>query len=87
MADWSGFLPPAERRRAVRRRSLHRLWTAVKRPRSLLLILLVADLALALALGLWARSLTLAVLALLPLLLAPPLGYLAYWLLWHDFHR
>ena len=87
MADWSGFLPPEQRRRAQRQRRLQRLWTNLKRPRSLLMLLVVVDLLLALALGLWARSLTLAVLAVVPLLLAPPLGYLAYWLLWQDFHR
>ena len=87
MADWSGFLPPEQRRRAERERRLRRLVTSLRRPRSLLVVLVVADVVLALALGIWAQSLTLAVLALLPLVLAPPIGYLAYWLLWHDFHR
>ena len=86
MADWSSNLPPEQRRRAIRDRRIRRLWTALKRPRSLLLLLATADALLALALGLWAQSTTLAVLALLPLLLAPPLGYLAYWLIWSDFH-
>lgn len=86
MPDWSGFLPPRQRRRAMRQRRLRRVCTNLQRPRSLLMTLAVADMALALALGLWAQSIALAVLALLPLLLAPPLGFLAYWLLWHDFH-
>jgi hypothetical protein len=82
-----GFLPEALRQQ--RRRSLLRvrLWSRLKQPRSLLVLLALLDLLVALAVGAWTGSLTLAVLAILPLLLAPALGGLAYWLLWQDFNR
>ncbi|MFM7315159.1 MAG: hypothetical protein ACKO0M_18695 [Cyanobium sp.] len=66
---------------------LLRLWSRVRRPRSLLILLSLVDLLVAAAVGTWTGSFTLAILATLPLLLAPALGGLAYWLLWQDFHR
>lgn len=64
-----------------------RTWTLLRRPRTLLLLLTLADVAVAVAVGLWTGSLTLTLLGLLPLLLAPALAGLTYWLLWQDFHR
>lgn len=87
MEPGPGFLPEALRQQ--RRRSLLRvrLWSRLRQPRSLLVLLALLDLLVALAVGAWTGSLTLAVLAILPLLLAPALGGLAYWLLWQDFNR
>ena len=66
---------------------LRRFWATLKRQRSILTLMVIVDAALAVAVGLWTHSFTLLLLALLPLLLAPALAALAYWLLWHDFHR
>lgn len=87
MGHGPGFLP--EELRQQRRRSLLwvRLWSRIRQPRSLLVLLALLDLLVALTVGAWTGSLTLAVLAILPLLLAPALGGLAYWLLWQDFNR
>ena len=49
-----------------------------------LLLLLYLGLALMLALR---TGVVLALLAAMPLLLAPPLSALVYWLLWSEFHR
>lgn len=87
MEPGRGFRPAQLERHQRRALLLRRTWTGLKRPRSVLLLLLIADVAVALAVGMWTSSLTLTVLALVPLLLAPALAGLAYWLLWHDFHR
>ena len=83
----SGFRPADLRSRQRRSLLALRLWSRLKNPRTLLALLALADLAVAVCVGLWTGSLTLLVLAALPLLLAPALGGLAYWLLWQDFHR
>lgn len=82
-----GFLPEDLRPRQQRSVLMVRLWTTLKRPRTLLALLALVDLGVAVGVGLWTGSLTLMVLAALPLLLAPALGALAYWLLWQDFNR
>lgn len=87
MEPGRGFRPAQLRRNQLRGLWLRRIWTGLKRPRNLVLLLVMADVAVALAVGISTGSLTLTVLALLPLLLAPVLAWLAYWLLWQDFHR
>ena len=87
MEPGRGFRPAQLQRHQRRALALQRFWAGLKRPRSLLLLLLIADVAVALAVGLWTSSLTLTLLALVPLMLAPALAGLAYWLLWQDFHR
>ncbi|MCP9777831.1 MULTISPECIES: hypothetical protein [unclassified Cyanobium] len=82
-----GFLPEDLRHQQQRSLLLVRLWSWIKRPRTLLALLALVDLGVAGAVGLWTSSLTLMVLAALPLVLAPALGGLAYWLLWQDFNR
>jgi hypothetical protein len=82
-----GFLPEELRRQRSRSLLLLRLWSWLRRPRTLLVLLAVMDLLVALAVGLWTGSLTLTLLAILPRVLAPALGGLAYWLLWQDFNR
>jgi len=82
-----GFQPADLRGRERRTLQVLRLWSRLKGPRPLLALLALLDLVVAVAVGLWTDSLTLMVLAALPLLLAPALGGLAYWLLWQDFHR
>lgn len=87
MEPGRGFLPQELRQRQRRSLLLVRLWSLLKRPRTLLALLALLDLAVAVAVGVWTGSFTLMALAALPLLLAPALAGLAYWLLWQDFHR
>ncbi|MFM2079571.1 MAG: hypothetical protein RLZZ219_253 [Cyanobacteriota bacterium] len=87
MEPGRGFLPQELRQRQRRSLLLVRLWSLLKRPRTLLALLALLDLAVAVAVGVWTGSFTLMALAALPLLLAPALAGLAYWLLWQDFNR
>jgi hypothetical protein len=79
-------VPPAERWRRAARLALRRLLSALarRRLRILLAVLVYAGLCL---LPLLIGQLHLTLLALLPLVLVPPLGYLTYRLAWHEFHR
>ena len=83
---WWRHLPPAERRRRAVQLGRHRLLSGLARPRLRILLagLVYAGLSL---LPLLIGQLHLSLLALLPLVLVPPLGYLTYLLAWHEFHR
>lgn len=79
-------VPPQQRRRLRRELRWLRLqaWLGRKDARILLLLLSYGLLCLIpLLLGLP----VLAGFALLPVLVVPPVGYLAYWLVWREFHR
>lgn len=84
---WWHHLPPERRRKRERLRLQSRRFRAWLSQRRQLIGLTVAFYLLCcvapLALGL---SL-LAVVALLPLLLVPPVGLLVYWLVWQEFHH
>lgn len=84
--DWLQLLPDHERRGLRWRRRIQRLRHQVLRPRTaiagLVLIYGIAVLVLAHQTGA-----VLGLLAALPLLLAPVLSGLMYWLLWSEFHQ
>jgi len=84
--DWLQLLPDHERRGLRWRRRIQRLRHQLLRPRttiaSLVLIYGIAVLVLAHQTGA-----VLGLLAALPLLLAPVLSGLMYWLLWSEFHQ
>lgn len=85
-SPWWKHVPHPQRRRLRWEIRWLRLqaWLGRKDVRILLLLLSYGLLCLIpLLLGLP----VLAGFALLPLLLVPPVGYLAYWLVWRDFHR
>ncbi len=85
-ADWSAFVPRSQLSR-VRRERLALRWRQRLSSRPVLVAaLLLAYLAVCVGLMLWSSA-SIGVLALLPLLLAPPVGYLAYWLVWREFHE
>ena len=84
--DWLMLLPERQRHQMRRRRRLLRLQSQLKMPRTGIsgpvLIYLIAVGVLAVN----TRPI-LALLAVMPLLLAPLLAGLIYWLLWAEFHR
>lgn len=84
--DWADYLPPEQRRRRERQRQLGRWLTALRERRVLFGICMGVYLCWSLALlvsGQWfAFSLS-----ILPLLLLPPLAYLAWWLVWKEFNE
>lgn len=84
--DWSAYVPPGRRRGLRLKRAWHRLWSGLATQRVLITLMVLIYLAICLGLILWG-GLSLGVLALLPLLLGPPVGYLAYWLVWREFHE
>lgn len=84
---WWQHLPPEQRRRRHHLQLLsQRLFTWLKQRRQLIVASAVFYLILCLApmlIGLHSLSLV----ALLPILLVPPVGYLIYWLVWKEFHH
>lgn len=83
---WWRHVPPAERPGRSLQLALLQLRAGLSRRRSrILLVLLVYGGLCALPLLVGQGALTL--LAVLPLVLVPPVGYLTYWLAWHEFHR
>ena len=84
--DWADYLPPEQRRRRERQRLLRRILMQLRQRRvlvgSCVGIYLLWCLALLAGGMLFAFSL-----ALLPILLLPPLGYLAWWLVWKEFNQ
>ena len=83
---WWQQLPPERRRRRLalqlQARRL-RAWLAVRRQR---IALTIAFYLLLCALPVGFGQPALGLVALLPLLLAPPVAYLIYWLVWLDYH-
>jgi len=84
--DWLELLPPHERGPRRQRRRIQRLRSQLIRPRSTIALLVLSYLVVVLTLARLTGS-VLALLATLPLILAPLLSALIYWLLWSDFHR
>jgi hypothetical protein len=85
-SDWSRHVPVVRRRQAVLQRALHHGWTRISSRRARLIYLVASYLAITIAV-LISTSISIAFLALAPLLLLPILGFLAYWLVWSDYHR
>jgi hypothetical protein len=86
VADWSAYMPPGRRRSLLLKRACRRFLSSLASQRVLITLMVLIYLAICLGLILWG-GLSLGVLALLPLLLGPPVGYLAYWLVWREFHE
>ena len=84
--DWLELLPPHERGPQRQRRRTQRLRSQLMRPRSTIALLVLVYLVVVITLARLTGS-VLALLATLPLILAPLLSALIYWLLWSDFHR
>lgn len=83
---WWSYVPESQRARKLQaarnQRWLHRL-----QQRKTQIALLVGIYAAVCTLPLFVGVQSLAMLALLPLLLLPALGLLAYWLTWKEFHH
>lgn len=84
--DWLQLLPPHEQRPLRWRRRWQRLRSQLLRPRMAIAGLVLVYLMVVVVLAQRTGS-VLALLAALPLLLAPLLSALIYWLLWSEFHR
>lgn len=84
--DWSQYIPLQERPRVERQRQRRR-WLLRLRQRRALINLCVGIYLL------WCGALLLRgmlfafSLSLLPILVLPPLGYLAWWLVWKEFNQ
>jgi hypothetical protein len=84
--DWADYLPAHEQRRRRRERQRRRFLQTLQRPRVRIGLCLLIY-------GLWTLALLVGgmgfpfALALLPLLALPPVGYLAWWLVWREFHH
>lgn len=85
-ASWWAHVPADQRLGRQTGVVIVRLRDAIRRPSFLVTTLFSAYAALCLGL-LHSGAGAVAVLAALPLLLVPPLGCLAYWLLWKEFHH
>lgn len=83
--DWISLLPAHEQPRRRRHRQIQRLFSQLRRPRAAITLLLLLYLSLVAVLALQAGA-VLALLAAMPLVLAPLLSALIYWLLWCEFH-
>ena len=84
--DWADYLPPEQRGRRQRQRRQQRLLTLLRQRRVLVGSCVGAYLIWCLAL--LAGGMVFAFsLALLPILFLPPLGYLAWWLVWKEFNQ
>lgn len=84
--DWISLLPAHEQPRRRQHRLIQRICGQLRRPRTAITLLLLLYLSLVLVLAQKAGA-VLALLAAMPLLLAPLLSALIYWLLWCEFHR
>ena len=83
---WWKHLPAGERaRRQAELRRLRRVTWLLRRRQRILLSLLVYGLFCAYPLLIGQPHLSL--MALLPVILVPPVTYLMYLLAWHEFHR
>lgn len=84
---WWQHLPAERRRRRERIRLQARRWRAWLSQRRQLIALTVGFYLMLCSLPLLLGLQALAVVAILPLLLVPPVGYLVYWLVWKEFHH
>lgn len=85
-ADWSRYVPPAQRHQILLRRFIMRSRSLLLRRSTRILMAVLFYLAICLGLVVWGGA-SLGMIGLLPLVLAPAIGYLAYWLVWNEFHR
>ena len=84
--DWSEYVPEQERREIERRRRFRRVLTKLRERR--MLISLCVGIYLLWCVALLLRGMVFAFsLSLLPILVLPPLGYLAWWLVWKEFNQ
>lgn len=83
---WWKYIPDQERARRLRQ--WRKAWILAQfQRRPVKIILLVILNLLICSVPWWIGLQSLAVLALLPLVVVPAVGYLAYWLTWKEFHR
>ena len=85
-ADWSAHVPPSQRRRILRDAWFRQLKNRLISRAGRITIAVALYLAVCIMLLIWAGP-AVALIGALPLLLVPPLGYLAYWLVWSEYHR
>lgn len=84
--DWSEYIPQSERERIERRRRRQRWLTTLRERR--VLIGLCVGVYLLWCLVLLLRGMVFAFsLSVLPIVSLPPLGYLAWWLVWKEFNQ
>jgi len=83
---WWPHLPRSQRRslRWELRRLRLQAWWDRRASRALVMLLIYLGFC---ALPIFIGQIHLAVIAVLPLILVPPIAYLSYLLIWHDFHR
>lgn len=84
-SPWWPHLPPEQQRRLQGQIRWLRVRAQLSRKEVRLLLLLGFYLLLCLLPVLLGLA-VLGGIALLPLLLVPPIGYLAYWLVWREYH-
>ncbi len=84
---WWHHLPVERRRRREHARLLARRWRAWLMERRQLIVLAVGFYLILCTLPLLFGLPALAGVALLPLILVPPVGFLVYWLVWKEFHH
>ncbi|MDM7937830.1 MAG: hypothetical protein QUV06_10265 [Cyanobium sp. CZS 48M] len=85
-ANWLNYVPAAQRRSVLRQRTYQRLKTKLFSRSVVVGILIATYLLFCLFMLVWGSA-SLGLLAVLPLLLPPPVAYLAYWLIWREFHH
>ena len=83
---WWDYLPPERRTRQLKLRLLARRLRAWLLQRRQLIAVAIAVYVLLCAVPLLLGLPGLTGVALLPLLLVPPVGWLIYWLVWKEFH-
>lgn len=83
---WWNYVPQSARAGRLQAAQRHRWQQRLGQRRSQISIL-VGIYAILCAMPLLAGLKSLALLAVLPLLLLPALGYLVYWLTWKEFHH
>lgn len=84
--SWWAHVPAHQRRQRRIAARMRRLGHTVRRRWFLITTLIAAYVAICLVLLLSGTG-AVALLATLPLLLVPPVGGLAYWLLWKEYHH
>ena len=84
---WWHHLPPEQRRRRHRAKLLGRRLLIWLRQRRQLIVVTAAFYLLLCLFPVFMGLHGLSLVALLPIVLVPPVGYLIYWLVWKEFHH